>query len=74
MISLRNTGQDRVVSDEKVGQLRRESKKSDDEEKKKDKKTEIRKLGFMAPLPNHKGVNERGNAALIAMDSHNCYD
>lgn len=20
------------------------------------------------------GVNERGNAALIAMDSHNCYD
>lgn len=26
------------------------------------------------PSAKSSGVNERGNAALIAMDSHNCYD
>lgn len=26
------------------------------------------------PTAKSSGVNERGNAALIVMDSHNCYD
>jgi len=62
-----------LSSDEKLA-LKEEKGEGFWGRRKKEKETEIRKLGFMAPLQNHQGVNERGNAVLIAMDSHNCYD
>ncbi len=37
----------------------------------RDRDKEVRIHG---PTAKSSGVNERGNAALIVMDSHNCYD
>ena len=40
-------------------------------ERERERDKEVRIHG---PAAKSSGVNERGNAALIAMDSHNCYD
>lgn len=41
---------------------------------KKGNETRDKEVRIHGPTAKSSGVNERGNAALIVMDSHNCYD
>lgn len=50
---------------------RKEGSRWGQKEGERDRDKEVRIHG---PTAKSSGVNERGNAALIAMDSHNCYD
>lgn len=40
----------------------------------KERETRDKEVRIHGPTAKSSGVNERGNAALIVMDSHNCYD